>query len=361
MAGNQFGQVFKLITFGESHGEAIGAVVEGCPAGLDIDLNFIQNELTRRRPGQSNISSPRVEADKVEIISGVFEGKSLGSPICLLIRNENHQSKDYDKLKSVYRPSHADFTYEQKYGIRDYRGGGRASARETAARVAGAAIAKLLLQRHGIVIRAFVSQVYDVKLNENWQALDFSQIENNTVRCPHEKTAQKMIAAIEQAKIEGDSLGGKITCIVQNVPIGLGEPVFQKLNAQLAAAMFNIHTVKSFEMGSGIAATFMKGSEHNDEFELRENRITTKTNHSGGIQGGISNGMPIEMEIGFKPVSSILKTQKTLNQNKETIDLSVEGRHDPCVLPRAVPIVEAMAALVLADAFLLNKLSKIDD
>lgn len=359
MAGNTFGTLFKITTFGESHGEAIGAIVDGCPAGLPIDTGFIQQELNRRKPGQSEITSPRNENDVIELLSGVFENKSTGAPIMMMVRNTNQKPEDYSHLKDVYRPSHADYTWETKYGIRDYRGGGRSSARETAARVMGGAIAKLLLAHHGISIQAFVSQVHHIKLKKHYQDLDLSLTEKNLVRCPDADTAQQMIDLIEQIKQQGDTVGGAISCIIKGVPAGIGEPVFDKLNAQLAKAVMSINACKGFETGNGFESLLMKGSEHNDAFENQNGQITTKTNHSGGIQGGISNGNDIFFRCAFKPVSSIKKNQQTLNTAGTSVNLNIEGRHDPCIVPRAVPIVEAMAALVVADQLLMNRLSKL--
>ncbi|MFO0357393.1 MAG: chorismate synthase [Sphingobacteriaceae bacterium] len=355
MAGNTFGHLFKLTSFGESHGEAIGGVIDGCPAGLAIDTNFIQSELDRRRPGQSSISTPRNEADKVEFLSGIFEGKTTGTPIGFIIKNNNQQSKDYNKLKDLYRPSHADFVYEKKYGIRDHRGGGRSSARETIARVVAGAIAKLYLRSLKIEINAFVKQIGPVKLNSDHQNHDLSLTESNSVRCPDKETANKMIAYIEQLKIEGDSCGGIIQCVIKNTPIGLGEPVFDKLHAELGKAMLGINAVKGFEIGSGFDSVEKKGSELNDEFFTEGNTIKTKTNNSGGIQGGISNGMPIYFNVAFKPVASIKKEQKTIYTSGDDTNIQIEGRHDPCVVPRAVPIVESMAAMVVLDYYLLQK------
>ncbi|MGZ3866545.1 MAG: chorismate synthase [Bacteroidia bacterium] len=358
MAGNSFGHIFKLTTFGESHGEAIGGILDGCPAGLKIDLAFIQNELDRRRPGQSHIVTQRKESDEVKILSGVFEGVTTGAPIGFVIYNENQKSKDYEHLKDAFRPSHADFTYEEKWGLRDYRGGGRSSARETASRVVGGAIAKLLLQQHKIKIFAYVSQVQNIRLKKNHSEIDPAQIEKNIVRCPDENTAQQMITHIEKIRKQGDTVGGIVTCIAQHVPAGLGEPAFDKLHADLGKAMLSINAVKGFEYGAGFDAINYKGSELNDIFE-NKNGIHTKTNHSGGIQGGISNGEDIYFNVAFKPVATIMQKQPSINKAGEEIVLEAKGRHDPCVLPRAVPIVEAMTALVLADFLLLNNNSKL--
>lgn len=355
MAGNSFGEKFKITTFGESHGAAIGVVIDGCPAGIELDLQKIQLELNRRKPGQSAITSARKEADEFEILSGVFEGKTLGTPIAIIVRNEDAKSKDYEYLKDSYRPSHADYTYEQKYGIRDYRGGGRSSARETVARVAAGAVAKQILEKQGIQIHAFVNQVGTIKLNKHYSSLDFKTIENNIVRCPDENTAQQMISAIEAVKKEGDTLGGTIQCVIQHIPAGIGEPVFNKLHAVLAHAMLSINAAHGFEYGSGFEGASKKGSENNDEWENVDGKIRTKTNHAGGILGGISTGEDIYFNVAFKPIATILKKQQSVNSKGEEITLQNEGRHDPCVLPRAVPIVEAMAALVLVDFLLLNK------
>lgn len=359
--GNSYGTLFKITTFGESHGEAVGVVIDGCPAGLDLDLEFIQSELDRRKPGQSNIVTQRKEADKVEIITGIFEGKSTGMPIMLLIWNEDAKSKDYSHIADKFRPSHADFTYFEKYGIRDYRGGGRSSARETAARVAAGAVAKLLLKQINIKITAYTSQVGNLKLEKPYQALDFSEIEKNIIRCPEPELAEKMIELIKEVRKDGDSIGGIISCVIQNTPIGLGEPVFDRLHAELGKAMLSINAVKGFEYGSGFAGVEMRGSEHNDIFYKDEvsGKIRTKTNFSGGIQGGISNGEDIYFNVAFKPVATLMQDQSSVNEMGEEIVVSGKGRHDPCVVPRAVPIVEAMAALVLADFWLLNQKRKI--
>lgn len=353
MSANTFGEIFRLTTFGESHGPAIGGIIDGMPAGIEIDLAFIQGQLDRRKPGQSDITSPRKESDTVEILSGVFEGKSTGTPIGFFIKNKDQQSGDYDHLKDVYRPGHADFTYEAKYGTRDHRGSGRASARETACRVVGGAFAQLLLKKVNVSVTGFVSAVHEIQLPNDFE-LDKSLIEQSLVRCPDPTTSEKMIAFIQKMKDEGDSVGGVVTCICENVPAGWGEPVFDKLNAILAHAMLSINAVKGFEVGDGFAATRKQGSQHNDALV---NGIYT--NHDGGIQGGISNGRPILFNVGFKPVSTISKPQQTLNKSGEEITLEAKGRHDPCVVPRAVPIVESMAALVLADAMLLQQSKKI--
>lgn len=354
MAGNSFGNIFTLTTFGESHGEAIGGIIDGCPAGLKLDFNAIEAEMQRRKPGQSKIVTQRKEPDSVKFLSGIFEGITTGTPIGFVIENTNQKSNDYSHIKDSYRPSHADFTYDKKYGIRDYRGGGRSSARETACRVVAGAIAKQLLK--DIKITAYVSGVGELKLQKNYSDLDFSEIEKNPVRCADKEMAVKMEKHIKEIKKQGDTVGGLITCVIQNVPVGLGEPVFDKLHAQLGKAMLSINAVKGFEYGSGFAGTELKGSEHNDIFEEGGG---TKTNHSGGVQGGISNGEDIYFNVAFKPVATIMKLQDTINTDGDKVEMQGKGRHDPCVVPRAVPIVEAMAALVLADFWLLNKLSKI--
>ncbi len=353
MAGNTFGNIFKLTTFGESHGAAIGGVIDGCPPGIALDFEAIQNEMDRRKPGQSNIVTQRKEPDTVEFLSGIFEGETTGTPIGFVIKNTNQKSKDYTHIKSVYRPSHADYTYEKKYGIRDYRGGGRSSARETASRVVAGAIAKQFL--NGITINAYTSSVGDIFLEKPYQDLDFSKIESNAVRCPDESAAQQMISKIKEIKKAGDTIGGTVTCVLKNVPIGLGEPVFDKLHAELGKAMLSINAVKGFEYGSGFCGARMKGTEHNDLFNEDG---TTISNLSGGIQGGISNGMDIYFRVAFKPVATVIQKQNALNSFGEIVEMHGKGRHDPCVVPRAIPIVEAMAALVIADFFLLNKLYK---
>lgn len=347
MAGNTFGQNFKISTFGESHGAAIGVVIDGCPAGIVLDLKKIQHELNRRKPGQSSITTSRAEDDEFELLSGVVDGITLGTPIAIIVRNQNAKPADYDYLKEAYRPSHADYTYEMKYGIRDHRGGGRSSARETIARVIAGAIAKQLLAKDGIEISAFVNQVGEIKVEKHYTELDLSKTDDNIVRCPDAATAQKMIEAIEQVKKEGDTLGGVIQCVIKNVPAGLGEPVFDKLHALLAHAMLSINAVHGFEYGSGFTGASKKGSENNDEWYNADGKIRTKTNHAGGILGGISTGEDIYFNVAFKPVATILKPQQSVNAKGEEITLQNEGRHDPCVLPRAVPIVEAMAALVI--------------
>ncbi|NQW37466.1 MAG: chorismate synthase [Flavobacteriales bacterium] len=350
MAGNSFGNLFKLTTFGESHGEAIGGIIDGCPAGITLDLEAIQAELNRRKPGQSKIVTQRKEADEVQFLSGIFEGKTTGTPIGFQIKNTNQKSKDYNHNADVFRPSHADFTYFKKYGIRDHRGGGRTSARETANWVVAGAVAKQLLK--DISIQAYTSSVGDLFLEKPYQDLDLSQVESNIVRCPDAVIAKAMIEKIEAIKKQGDTIGGTITCVIKNVPIGLGEPVFDKLHAALGQAMLGINAVKGFEYGSGFCGAKMTGSEHNDLFNADG---TTKTNLSGGIQGGISNGMDIYFRVAFKPVATILQKQETIDSLGNKVEMQGKGRHDPCVVPRAVPIVEAMAALVLADFYLLHK------
>ncbi len=361
MAGNSFGNLFKITTFGESHGVAIGVIIDGCPAGLAIDINFIQAELDKRKPGQSKITTQRKESDSVQILSGIFEGKSTGTPIALLIPNEDHRATDYEHNKDVYRPSHADYTYDVKYGVRDYRGGGRSSARETAARVAAGAIAKLLLQHHQIEIFAHVTAVGQINA-PNFDSPNLSEAlavrEANIVRCADPATANQMIDFIESIRKDGDTIGGKIGCVIKNCPVGLGEPVFDKLHAELGKAMLSINAVHGFEYGSGFAGSEMKGSEHNDVF-LAGEKPKTLTNFSGGIQGGISNGMDITFKVAFKPVATIMHNQQTINAAGQSSEIKGKGRHDPCVVPRAVIIVEAMAALVLADHLLRQRSNKL--
>ena len=351
MAGNSFGNIFKLTTFGESHGIAIGGVIDGCPSGIKLDLEAIQKEMDRRKPGQSAIVTQRKEPDEVKFLSGIFEGKTTGTSIGFIIENANQKSKDYSHIKDSYRPSHADYVYDQKYGVRDYRGGGRSSARETACRVVAGAIAKQVLS--SIDINAYVSSVGDIELKTPYHQLDLSLTETNDIRCPDASTAEKMIDKIKDIRKQGDTIGGTITCVLQNVPIGLGEPVFDRLHAELGKAMLSINAVKGFEYGSGFEGTKMKGSNHNDLFN---NDGTTKTNYSGGIQGGISNGEDIYFKVAFKPVATIMQNQETIDKDGNTTQMQGKGRHDPCVVPRAVPIVEAMAALVLVDYWLLNKM-----
>ena len=353
MAGNSYGTLFRLTTFGESHGEALGGIIDGCPPNISLDLEAIQVEMQRRKPGQSAIVTQRKEADEVQFLSGIFEGNTTGTPIGFIIPNTNQKSDDYSHIKDNFRPSHADYVYQQKYGIRDYRGGGRSSARETASRVVAGAIAKQMLP--DIKITAYVSAVGHLQINTPYQELDFSTIEQNPVRCPDPKLAKEMEKYIKEIRKQGDTVGGIVSCVIQNVPLGLGEPVFDKLHAELGKAMLSINAVKGFEFGSGFEGAILKGSQHND---LQNQDGTTKTNHSGGIQGGISNGMDIYFRVAFKPVATIMQTQNTLNSDGELTASQGKGRHDPCVVPRAVPIVEAMAALVLADFYLLNKTYK---
>ncbi len=358
---NTFGRLFRLTSFGESHGGAIGGVIDGCPAGLTIDPDFIQQELNRRKPGQSHITTQRKEGDEVEFLSGIFEGKTEGTPIGFMIRNKDQHSSDYNDLKDIFRPSHADYTYMQKFGFRDHRGGGRSSARETIARVVAGAIAKQLLMSMGIKINGYVSRVGEIELNKSYQELDLSLTESNIVRCPDPGVAELMISRIEEAGRNHDTVGGVITGVAKGVPAGWGEPVFNKLHADLGAAMLGINAVKGFEYGSGFEGTKLSGSVHNDIFIRSDQGITTLTNHSGGVQGGISNGQDIYWRVAFKPIATILQEQRTIDlEGNETV-ISPQGRHDPCVLPRAVPIVEAMAAMVLADHYLMSKLSKISD
>jgi chorismate synthase len=359
--GNSFGKLFKITTFGESHGVALGVIIEGCPAGLIIDEEKIIAEMQRRKPGQSKITTQRKEEDEIELLSGVFEGKSTGTPIGIVIRNADQKSKDYTHIADKFRPSHADYTYFEKYGIRDYRGGGRSSARETAARVAGGAIAKQFLEAKGISIAAFVTQVGDLKLDKNYQTLDLSEAEKNIVRCPDPEMAERMIALIDSVRLDRDTIGGVVSCIIKNTPPGLGEPVFDRLHAELGKAMLSINAVKGFEYGSGFEGVKMRGSAHNDAFVKEGEKVKTITNHSGGIQGGISNGADIYFNVAFKPVATIMQDQASLNEAGEEVTVSGKGRHDPCVVPRAVPIVEAMAALVIADYLLLSKTNKLQD
>lgn len=357
MAGNTFGEAFRISTFGESHGKAIGVIIDGCPAGLEIDLDFVQSELDRRKPGQSKITTQRKESDTAQLLSGVFEGKSTGMPITFLIPNEDQRSKDYDHNVGPFRPSHADYTYQAKYGIRDHRGGGRSSARETAARVAAGAVAKLFLKQvAGIEITAYVSSVGKMRVEKPYTELDLSVAESNILRCADPVKAEEMIAYIDSVRKAGDTVGGIVTCVAKQVPVGLGEPVFDKLHADLGKAMLSINAVHGFEYGSGFDGASMLGSEHNDLFETD---FSTRTNNSGGIQGGISNGQDIYFRVAFKPVATIMQGQETVDKEGNKVELHGKGRHDPCVVPRAVPIVESMAALVLADHFLRNKNAKI--
>lgn len=351
---NTFGNIFRLTSFGESHGAGIGGIIDGCPAGIEVDMDFIQNELNRRRPGQSKITTPRNEADKVEFLSGIFEGKTTGTPIGFIIWNANQHSSDYDNMKALYRPSHADYTYQQKYGIRDHRGGGRSSARETIARCVAGALAKLVLNQLNVSITAYTSQVGDIKLEKLYSEYDLNTIEDTPVRCPDAVKAEEMITLINEVKSKGDTIGGVITCVIKGTPVGLGEPVFGKLHAALGNAMLSINAVKGFEYGDGFDVNH-RGSEVNDEFYDKDGSIDTRTNHSGGIQGGISNGQDIYFRVAFKPVATILMQQHTVDQEGNEADLKARGRHDACVLPRAVPIVEAMAAMTILDYYLLNK------
>ena len=350
MAGNSFGNIFKLITFGESHGTAIGGVIDGCPSGIELDFDAIQNELDRRKPGQSKIVTQRKEPDTVKFLSGIFEGVTTGTSIGFIIENTNQKSKDYSHIKDVYRPSHADYTYSEKYGHRDYRGGGRSSARETACRVVAGAVAKQVIS--SIKINAFTSSVGDIYLEKPYQELDFSLIEDNVIRCPDPEVAEKMISRVKEIRKEGDTIGGTITCVIKNVPVGLGEPVFDKLHAELGKAMLSINAVKGFEYGSGFCGAKMKGSDHNDLFNQDG---TTQSNLSGGIQGGISNGMDIYFRVAFKPVATLIQKQQTIDSKGNKVEMQGRGRHDPCVVPRAVPIVEALSAMVMADFYLMAR------
>lgn len=353
---NTFGNIFRLTTFGESHGAAVGGVVDGMPAGIDVDLDFIQHELDRRRPGQSALTTARQEADRVELLSGTFEGRSTGCPIGFVVRNANQHSQDYDNMRTLFRPSHADYTYTTKYGLRDHRGGGRSSARETISRVVGGALAKLLLARLGVTVQAYTQQVGDIILPGTYADYDLTQTETNDVRCPDAEVATRMANLIREVKADGDTIGGVIACVVKGCPVGWGEPAFGKLHAMLGGAMLGINAVKGFEYGLGFAGVTQRGSEQNDRFMPDgQGGITTATNHSGGIQGGISNGQDIYFRVAFKPVATLLKPQDTVDQNGNPVTLTARGRHDPCVLPRAVPVVEAMAALTLADCYLMNR------
>ncbi len=351
---NTIGKIFRLTSYGESHGSAVGGIIDGCPAGIEVDYEFIQSELDRRKPGQSKITTPRKENDEVEFLSGIHEGKTTGVPIGFIIRNKNHHSSDYDNLKDLYRPSHADYTYTQKYGWRDHKGGGRSSARETIARCVAGAIAKLALKQLNINITAYTSQVGHIKLDGKYQDYDLSTIEDTPVRCPDVTKAEQMIDLIKDVKSTGDTIGGVITCVIKGTPVGLGEPVFGKLHAELGNAMLSINAVKGFEYGDGFDVAH-RGSERNDEFFNDNGKISTRTNNSGGIQGGISNGQDIYFRVAFKPVATILMNQNTVNTKGEEVPLKARGRHDACVLPRAVPIVEAMAAMVILDNYLLSR------
>ena len=353
---NTFGKIFKISTFGESHGIAIGVIIDGCPAGIDINKDIIQKDLDRRKPGQSKITTQRKEDDKLQILSGVFDGKSTGAPISILINNKDQKSSDYNHISTSFRPSHADYTYHKKYGTRDFRGGGRSSARETANWVSAGSIAKQILSQTGIKISAYVSQVGSLKLKKNYKLLDLTNSEKNIVRCPDNEYSKKFIDIIDNARKNNDTIGGVITCIIEGCPVGIGEPIFGKLHAELGRAMLSINAVKGFEYGSGFKGVEMFGSEHNDEFEVKENKVSTKSNNSGGIQGGISNGQDIYFNVAFKPVSTIMKDQKSISSENEKVTIKGKGRHDPCVVPRAVPIVEAMAANVLVDLYLQSKI-----
>ena len=351
---NTFGNIFTLTTFGESHGEGVGGVIDGMPAGIAVDLDFIQSELDRRKPGQSKITTSRAEGDKVEILSGVFEGRTTGCPIGFLVRNTNQHSHDYENVRNVFRPSHADFTYTQKYGLRDHRGGGRSSARETISRVVGGAFAKLALRQLSIDVTAYTSQVGDIAIGRDYHQFDFTEIEKNPVRCPDPEAAKRMEELILSVKADGDTIGGVITCVIKGCPVGLGEPAFGKLHAALGGAMLSINAVKGFEYGEGFAGVTQRGSEQNDIFFNDNGVISTRSNHSGGIQGGISNGQDIYFRVAFKPVATLLREQPTVDKEGNETMLEVKGRHDPCVLPRAVPVVEAMAAMTILDYYLIN-------
>jgi chorismate synthase len=356
MAGNTFGKIFRLTSFGESHGPGIGGVIDGCPPKLIIDIEFIQSELNKRKPGQSEFASPRIETDKIEFLSGIFEGQTTGAPIAFFISNNDTKSSDYNHLRDVFRPSHADFTYELKYGIRDYRGGGRSSARETITRVVAGAIAKLYLLQQGIDIIGFVSSIGHVQMKNVQQTLDRKSIEASSVRCPDAEISASMQSLISDVKADGDTLGGVISCIVTGMPVGLGEPVFDKFHADLGKAMLSINAVKGFEIGSGFEGCKQKGSEQNDQFVIVDNQIHTKTNNSGGVQGGITNGENVFFKVAFKPVATVMQKQQTVDKQGNEIEIEGKGRHDVCVVPRAVPIVEAMAALVTIDHFLRNRM-----
>ena len=352
---NTFGHIFRLTSFGESHGPGVGGVIDGFPSGIGIDMDFIQHELDRRRPGQSSITTPRKEADRVELLSGVFEGQSTGCPIGFLVRNTNQHSNDYDNIRNLFRPSHADFTYTRKYGIRDHAGGGRSSARETIARCVGGALAKLALRQIGVEVYAYTSQVGPISLEQDYTHYDPSLVESNPVRCPDPQKAAEMERLIAEVKAQGDTVGGVITGVIKHCPAGLGEPVFGKFHAALGGAMLGINAVKGFEYGLGFAGASQRGSEQNDAFILKDGRIRTRTNHSGGIHGGISNGEDIYFRVAFKPVATLLMEQETVTLDGTPTTLKARGRHDPCVLPRAVPIVEAMAAMTVLDYYLLDK------
>ena len=352
---NSFGKLFKISTYGESHGKAIGVIIDGCPSGIEIDKNEIQNELERRKPGQSKITTQRKENDLIEILSGIFKGKTTGAPISLIINNKDQKSSDYDHISKAFRPSHADYTYHKKYKNRDHRGGGRSSARETANWVAAGAIAKKILKDIGININAYVSKVGTVEIEKAYTKLDLQNTETNIVRCPDKKYAEKFISIIDQARKNRDTVGGIISCVITGCPVGIGEPIFGKLHAELGKAMLSINAVKGFEYGSGFKGSEMYGSEHNDQFEIKGDKIKTKSNYSGGIQGGISNGEDIYFNVAFKPVSTIMKDQSSVDSENKKVTVKGKGRHDPCVVPRAVPIVESMAANVLVDLYLQSK------
>ena len=360
MAGNTFGKILSVTSFGESHGKAIGGIIDGIPAGLKVDMDFIQNELNRRRPGQSKWVSPRQEADRFEILSGIFDGQTLGTPIGFVVWNKDQHSNDYDHLKETYRPSHADYTYDQKYGVRDHRGGGRSSARETIARVVAGAFAKLFLKTLDVEIHAYVRQLHEISLQNEPTPEALRKVDESPLRCPDEETTQKMIALIESTAREGDTLGGVIGCVISNMPKGLGAPVFDKFHADLGKAMLSINAVKGFEYGSGFSSVRMKGSEHNDRFVIEKGELKTKTNNSGGVQGGITNGSDVFFHVAFKPIATVMKDQKTVDKEGKEVVLKGKGRHDVTALPRAVPIVEAMAALVVADHYLLNQVASIN-
>jgi chorismate synthase len=355
MAGNSFGTLYRLTSFGESHGKGVGGIIEGVTPGLELDMAFIQNDLDRRRPGQSEITTPRDESDRVEFISGVMDGRATGTPLAFVIWNKDQRSGDYNNLKDIYRPSHADYTYQSKYGIRDHRGGGRSSARETIARVVAGAVAKLMLKDSGVSVNAYVSQTGKIRLDKSHKEMDLSLAEKNIVRCPDPEIAKEMIEYIDKIRCDHDSVGGVVSCVISNPPVGLGDPVFDKLHALLGHAMLSINAVKGFEYGTGFSAVEMLGSEHNDEFYMEDGKVKSRTNRSGGVQGGISNGEDIYFRVAFKPVATILKDQQTVDNQGNEVVMKAKGRHDPCVVPRAVPIVEAMAAMVLADAWLVNK------
>ncbi|MFT4737041.1 MAG: chorismate synthase [Cyclobacteriaceae bacterium] len=356
---NRFGQIFSITSFGESHGAGVGVVIDGCPAGIQIDSTFIQSELDRRKPGQSKITTQRKEPDTFEIFSGVFEGETTGTPITILIRNQDQKSKDYSHIKDVFRPSHADFTYQEKYGVRDYRGGGRSSARVTAGWVAAGAIAKLMLSQVGVTCQAYVSQVGPLKLEKSYLELDLNATESNDVRCPDKEMAEKMYDLIDQTRMDRDTIGGVVTGVIKGTPVGIGEPLFEKLNAELGRAMLTINAAKGFEYGSGFEGVKMNGSAHNDEIKIIDGQPRTQSNHSGGIQGGISNGEDIYFNVAFKPVATIMQDQQSIDAQGNEAIVSGKGRHDPCVVPRAVPIVEAMSALVIADFYLIARTNKL--